>query len=259
MEAQEIVLTGKAEKPEDYICVIDVEYGERHFVRDGAGYKEVTKPSKKPVRTHSDRSYVVSEAESFISYIERYGNPDDGIIFFNDAGLTMFFEENSRVESVRLPLKPSLELRVFLGDNATGKAFWQKDLVKAFEMFPEVADVKTILPYVEKLKLDINTEIESDVDPRNHVFVFKEKQGNQTANIPKQINFRMPYFEGSKVNLDILVDFEIRRPMQPPDKVTFVLGNPKAERTKRDAIKAEIEQIQAALGGWMFVQGEPRI
>lgn len=258
METQEIVLTGKVEKPEDYIKIDDKEYGERHFIREGEGYEEVTKPALNPVRVHADRNYQASEAGSFVKYVLGYGDREKGIIFFNDKGLTMFFNESSRVESVRLPLLSSLELRTFLGDMGNGRRFDQKAIVKAIETFPDVIDGGAIIrTYLEKLKLDTTIEFESDIDTRNHTFVYKEKTGSQTAEIPKQLRLYVPYFEGSANRVEVTVDLDIQRPKSADEKVSFSLTDPKAERTKRDALKLEIDTIQKALVGWMFVQGEP--
>jgi hypothetical protein len=128
--------------------------------------------------------------------------------------------------------------------------------VKAFEMFPEAcAESMQIIAMAERLKLQTVTDFESSIDPDDHVFMYQEKTGMQTARLPKKIKLLVPYFEsGEKVSIE--VDVEIVKPKSAEDKPVFVLKDMKAARTKRDALKAEIEKIRTSLADWMFIQGE---
>jgi hypothetical protein len=256
MEGQEIKLTlcgGK--KPQDGFSINDKVYGERHFIREGDRYKEVTLPPLIPVRTLKDRSYTVTDSASFVSYVKRYGNPDEGIIFFNSTGVVMFFDEKNRVEKVSLPFAKSLELIAFLG-NDNGKEFDQKRLAKTIETFPEVvADSDILLPCLTLLQMSKQVDFESNIDPHNHTFIYKDKSGDQTTRLPKQIVLNLPYFEGSVNKVNVLADFEVEMPTSAGAKPVFRLHNPRAERTEREAVEKEIETIKAELPGWMFVQG----
>ena len=68
----------------NYFPIQDKVYGERHFVRDGTKFVEVTKAPVTPVRVHTDRTYIMSDASSFIAAVSKYGKPDEGVIFFDE-------------------------------------------------------------------------------------------------------------------------------------------------------------------------------
>lgn len=242
--------------PKDHISFKEAGYGERHFVRKGEGYEEVTKPLQEPVRVHKDRSYTVNDSDSFIGYVEEYGDKEKGIIFCGKDNIVMFFDEASRAEKVVLPFQPSLEIRSFLGDIAGSKRFTQKDFAKVLETFPDAVEgQKLLLPCVERLKIETQVEFESSLDERDHMFMYREKDGTQTARIPKQITLVMPFFERSKNKVTILADLDITRPRSADEKPVFTLTNPRHERTHREAIEAEVDGIRDALKGWMFIWG----
>lgn len=256
MEPQEVKLSlAGTSNPQDGFSIDDKVYGERHFTREGDRYKEVTLPPLVPVRTLKDRSYTVRDSASFVEYVKRYGDATNGIIFFNSAGVLMFFDEKNRVEKVNLPFAQSLELSAFLG-KGPGKEFDQKRLVKTIETFPEVVgDSDMLLPCLTLLQMSKQVDFESNIDPDNHTFIYKDKAGDQTTRLPKQIRLWLPFFEGSQNKMFVLVDFEVEMPTSEGARPVFRLLNPRAERTERDAVEMEIETIQKELPGWMFVQG----
>lgn len=248
---------GEAGFPKDHLSIKDGVHGERHFVREGDGYKEVTNPLPEPIRIHSDRLYQLNDTESFIKYVGKYGNPKKGIIFCGKNAITMFFDEVSREEKIFLPFTHSLELTTYLGPTGR-KEFTQKDFVKALETFPDVVEEhRFLLPNVERLKIETQVDFESNLDQRDHVFMYKEKDGSQTARIPKQIVLTLPFFERSKNKVVITADLEIERPRSEDQKPKFILINPRHERTAREAFEVEVEDIKTALKDWTFIWGQP--
>ncbi len=260
MENKTVTLkVGDIGVPQDHISFVEEGYGERHFVRSGDVYVEVTSERLTPVYAHRNRSYLIKDTNSFIAYVEKYGDPGKGIIFVDDSRIVMFFEERSRVENVVLPFKLSLEVKSFLGSHGATQ-FDQKEFVRVLETFPDVVkEHKTLLPVIERLKLEATMEFESNLDDRDHVFMYREKSGKQTARIPKRIVLMLPYFERSKCKTTIETDLEIRKPRNAEERPVFILTDPKHERTYREALEAEVGLIQEALKGWMFVYGTPAV
>lgn len=249
-------IEGMMVEPKDYLEFVEEGYGKRHFVREGDRYKEVTNPKVTPVRVHKDRSYTTKDTESFIAYVDKYGNPKTGIIFCQDAGLEMYFDESSRTEKVILPFEYSLEYRTFFQRGNDERHFSQKEFVKALETFPDIIEgADLLLPNIERLKLEATVEFESNLDDRDHVFMYREKGGSQTARIPKQLILRLPVFEKAKNKMTVLADLEIQRPKSAEDKPVFILRDPRRERTIRTAMEAEVDTIKKALKNWMFVWG----
>lgn len=247
---------GNTTVPKETFIIQDNVYGNRYFVRDGDTYKEVTKDPVNPIRIHADRKYVMFDSASFIKAVGAYGDKTKGIIFYEKSQITMFFSEDSRKESITLPLSPSLEFISFL--DGKEKSFNQKDFFKLLETFPEcVKDAATLLPMVEKVQLSTNIEFESNIDRENITFIYQEKTGgNQTGRLPKKLILEMPYFERSENKIKIEADFEVSMPRQEGAKPEFNLINVKHQRTERDALDMEITSLAAKLEGWLFVNGK---
>lgn len=240
----------------DFFVHNDPVYGSRLFVRDGETYKEQTNKAIEPVRCLNDRKYDVRESTSFVEYVKTYGNPAEGIVFYIEKGVTMFFDEKNRVERVHLPFGYSLELQAFLGAEGVKRTHAQKDFVKTIETFPDVVKgIDAVLPHLKLLTMSKQIVFESNIDPDNYTFVYREKGGDQSVNIPKQLTLIMPYIEGSEVKVEIVADLECEMPTGEGQKPTFILTDPRQKRTLKDVLKREIEVIKASLAGWMFVQG----
>lgn len=246
------------EKTADFFTVQDKDYGERLFVRDGESYKEVTKPQLEPVHIHKNRTYTTHTAEAFISYVGKYGDIREGIIFYSENGLIMFFSEKARDESVNLPFTLSLEVLTFLGPQNL-KNFTQKDFVKTLDAFSSIVkDYASIVPNIERLQLKTTLEFDGDTSADTYTFIYQGPSGKQTGSIPKQINLRAPIFEGSKNIFDIKLDLEIKQPQDAKEKAICTLTCPMFDRIRREAVEAEVKDINEALTDWLFIQGKTK-
>jgi len=250
--------------PSDMLVYTDPVYGQRVFTRKNFEYEERTKHPLQPLRTHTDRKYVMTDSASFIAAVKKYGDATKGIVFYvgnhgeNNTKVTMFFDEDSREEHIQLPLSSSLEFRSFL--NGKEKTFNQKDFLKLVDTFPECIVVDGSVSYframAEKLQISTKIDFESNVDPDNLTFIFQEKSGgDQAGKLPKKIKLSLPFYEGSTNKVEIDVDLEVTTPKNEGEKPMFKLVNVKHERTEREALKSEISTLQLALSDWLFVNG----
>lgn len=265
------LVAGEEIIPDDQFTIADKVYGDRHFVRKGEGYEEVTKPPVTPIRVHQDRTYIMSDAASFVTAIEKCGgDPKTGIIFYqgdygkNNTRITMFFDEKTRRESIVLPLTLSLEMQSFFNSDdlaGTGE-FDQKSFLKLIDTFPECVSADSMTAAilrgnVEKMQLSTEIKFESNLDKDNLEFVYKEKTGGaQTGKLPKKLMLTLPYYEGSSNKIEIGVDLEVVMPKNEGEKPVFTITNIKHERTEREALKSEIESLGEELYQWVFCNGK---
>lgn len=249
-----------ADRTEDHISFLDETRGRtRHFIRNDESYMEVTDSLLEPERFHKDRSYGVGDMNSFVTYVHKYGDSKDGIIFYSSAGLFMFFDEKNRVETVTLNFKKSIELEAFLYTDGIERSFDQKSFAKLIETFPEcIEDHQALLPNVQHIKMDATVDFESKIDDTDHIFLYKEKGGTQTAKLPKRIMLILPYFEGSENKVTIQADLEVYRPKSEDERLRFTLSNPRYQATEREAIELEVSTAKKALSKWFFVKGASR-
>lgn len=259
MEPREITLrtAGEEVKQDTHFEIDDGVNGIRHFIlRGDREYVEVTKPPVTPVRTDQTRKYTVKDVASFVSYVNQHGDAQAGIIAFAHEGVTMFFSERNREEFVRLPWELSFEYCTLFGGSAGARVYKQKDFVKTLEMFPDqIADLHLILPHLSLIRMDKKVTFESDIDPRNHTFIFQERGGDQTALIPKELVITIPYFERSANPVTIRAELEIVMPKSADEKPLLTLTDYRRVQTKLQALDLEVEQIRRELPGWMFVFG----
>ena len=270
MDPQEVQFTvGKPVIPQDHFTIEDKERGELHFVRNGETYKEVTKDRHEPFRVHQDREYTMSDSESFVKAIRKCkADPAKGIIFYyghigqNNTTVTMLFDETNRKEKITLPLKTSLEIKAFFNDpKDPGQGiFDQKAFLKLIDTFPEcvaIDDFPIFRAMVEKIKLSTKIDFESNVNADALVFYYQETTGgDQTGRLPKKLTLRLPFYEGSRVKMELDVELEITKPKTAEEKPAFKLINVKHERTEKSALTAEIATLQLELEGWEFVNGK---
>lgn len=263
MDQKEIkLLMSDQTVPVDYILYDDPIYGKRIFVRQGTGYKEETKPTPEPVRIHADRAYTMNDASSFVAAVQKYGDPMSGIIFYDEIGVTMFFDEDSRTEKVSLPLTASHQLGAFFKADEDGVGvrgtFTQKEFLKLLDTYPEcISNISTLRPMVEKVQLSTTIDFEANLDPNELTFIYQEKSGgNQTGKLPKKLMLTLPYFEGSMNTVTIAVDLEITKPYSDTEKPIFTLTNINYQRILREALVMEIVELQKLLPeDWIFVHG----
>ena len=244
---------------EDHLSFEDPAFGGiRHFLREDKGYKEVTK-NNAPVLPHNPkpRTYTAENTQSFISFLGKHGKAAEGIIFSKGFNVQAYLNEESRDEVVKFKLMTSLELISILGADGSEKTFKQKEFARIVEAFPDVfGGREELLANITKVKIDTNTQFESNIDPNNIKLYYEETNGKQEASIPKRLKLTLPYFEGSDNIIKIDIDIDIHKPSADNGDLTFTLSDFKAGKTERDAIKAEVDKLKAELTDWLFIAGE---
>lgn len=217
---------------------------ERRFVRVSEfGYKEITSASETPPTSHEARTYDVENNDSFVSYIKRHMEADLALISLEASGAMAYFNEKNRKEWVRRKFTLSLEYKKILGAEGS-RGFSQKDLLTVIETFPEVFGDDAIAGNIMLINIKKDVEIESNLDPNNYTFVYKEKTGEQTACLHRFLDLTLPVFEGSNVTHKVKAEFEFKAPTEEGEKFTFTLTNHGHERTIREATEAEIAELK---------------
>lgn len=244
------------DSPEDIIKFTDGDFGERTFLRQGEGYREVSSDKTLEKKNfHRNRRYTFTDLQSFITYCGLYGDPKQGIIFYNPSEVIMYLGEKNREESVQYNFTLSQELMLFLGREGKSRSFFQKDLYKCLSSYPESFEPADIVPKIRSLKISASIEIQSEIGDSEHKFLFQEKNGKQTCSLPKEVVLEIPYFDGSKHIIKIKTGLEVIKPQSSDEKVTFVLENTYYDKIKAEALKQEIDFMKHELNEWTFLKG----
>lgn len=244
--------------PEDMIQFTEEGFPQRTFLRRGDQYSEVTSKAVQRVMRNSDREYHMYTPDAFVTCISKYGNATEGVIFYSQEqeGLVMYFNEAKRQEFVKINFVKSLEVTALLGQHGLGKDFVQKDFVDTVETFADcIQGGPELLALATHVKMDSTVNFESNIDPRNHVFMYSDKKGEQTARFPKKLALTIPFFEGSKIKTEVVVNLEIQMPKSADEYVVFTLSDPKGSRTAREAFQTEVDDLKKALKNWLFLAG----
>lgn len=259
-EKQEVELIAKTKEiPIDVFTIDDILYGERHFIRNGENYKEVTKEPKSPVLIHKERDYEVKGTDSFIEYVEEYGVATDGIIFYTDSGVKMYFDESARTDKVSVAFRKSMELVALLDGKQEGKSFTQKEFVEVLETYPEVLgeDNELLIANLGNIKITKDTNVESNIEPGKIKFMYEEIRGTQSTTIPDRFKLTMPFLENGEL-MDIDVKLEVEVPNANNERLQFKLTCPKFTRYTLEAVEKEIAKIKEKLTGWHFIYAEDK-
>lgn len=240
----------------DFFIVEDKVEGKRLFVRKGDSYEEkTTTESLAPSKYYSPKQYDFKDLLSFMEYCKKYGDDKKGVIFYNSNGITMFFDENNREESIKYAFGYSHQLMSFLGGLGEKRQFTQKEFFKCLGTYPECLEAKDLVYKIKNLKISATVEIRSEIGEADHTFLYQEKTGKQTCSIPKDLILNLPYFKGSAHNLTLNVALEVIRPQSAEDKVLFILENTYRVKALEAAIKLEIDHVKTELPKWSFFFG----
>ncbi|MCK5236921.1 MAG: DUF2303 family protein [Deltaproteobacteria bacterium] len=234
--------------PEQFIHT-DGEGKARLFVRNGKWTYELQKTNEhEPPSKHFGRNHSIIDTEGLAAYMNTFMSDVEAITFINSQGIKAYHNAMNREESAERRFRRSLEYKALLGKDGV-ETFGQKALLTILETYPEVLNVEGQDPMLtEKVRIicvQKDITLESNLDPDNLSFIYKEKQGEQSGKMPRKIQLEMPIFEGSphKYIIDIEVELETDN-----GNIEFTLINHRHERDIKLAVQDELETLKDVLG-----------
>lgn len=215
--------------------------------------------SEVPIFQYKGFQYSLDSTDSLISLIKRKGSNTKTVIFYNEDRIMAILDDtvtDRPQDTATYAFKRSQEYEEWR--SVLDRPMLQKDFVDFLKRRPEgqVKDLDILIATVQQLKLatEIIGEYQTD-DPNNITFMFKSKDGEGSASIPKTIIVNMPLLlEG--IAQEIEIELEFYKPKAENERPVFKLSCPKMERYMKTAIEAEVEKLKEAFDrSWLILAG----
>lgn len=194
--------------------------------------------------------YKAYSTESFINTAGRRGT-DNLVIAYNENGMQAILNDKVKdrpVDTAEYNYRFSRQFNewqpILRGTTAS-----QKDLMKFMQRREdgEVHDLEMLMYALQNFKFV--TKIEGDFstqDNNNFTFMFKTKDAEGTAKVPKVLEASIEILNESNFWQDVEIEVEVNKPKDAGEKPTFSLGCPKLQRYIDAATDHEVEMLKAS-------------
>ncbi len=138
------------------------------------------------------------------------------------------------------------------------KQLSQKEFVDFLKRRPaeELSVTEPLLAQVQNLRLmtQIIGEYQYDNDD-NTVFMFKTKDGEGKAKLPKSIILGMAIFRDSELFTLVELELELKKPKSETEKPLFIVSCPRLKQYIREAADYEVDIMKKALPEHLILAG----
>lgn len=213
------------------------------------------------VRVHQfdGTDYKLRSMDAVIELVRERGSDENTVVFYNKSKVQVILDDtlmNRPQDRATYSFEWSDafdEWRAIFG-----KPQAQKDFVDFLRRRPvgEVLEIESLIATVQRLNLV--TEIVGDYqydDNNNITFMFKSKDGEGSAKLPRIIIVNITLLNESAKVFDLEVELELRKPKSENEKPLFVLTCPKLQRYTNEAVDYEIKRMKEALDGYLILAG----
>lgn len=204
------------------------------------------------------RRHTVYDVPSLIAMARKYSRPERGLILVDDDGVELVLDElreRGQRETVSLEWEFSRAWRKW--DELVNKEpVAHKPLFKfLMGRQGDLAD-PDILQAMRSVKATATVKSDSTIREIGESVgvVFETAAGEDLVKFPKAFDFYVSVFEDGE-SQTVPVGVEIVMPQEPRAPVTFLLLAERWDPIRREAIKAELDNLRKALPDWTIVRG----
>lgn len=204
--------------------------------------------------------------QGLIDFIKKKGDPEKTVIFYNTKGLDIMsvyaILDDSVTDRLQDVVKYNFDLSYDFSQwyNLFGSQLSQKDFIEFLKCLPDgqLKDYESLLASVQKLK--IATQITGDYeyeDDNNITIMFKAKDGEGSARLPKTLSIELYLLNESQYKQTIEIELKLIKPKSENEKPHFEIQCPKIKRYLDEAIKHAINNMKEQLNEFLIVAGKP--
>jgi len=210
------------------------------------------------------RGHTVEDVESIARLAKTYSDPKRGILFYNDAGAVLVYDENpasGQRERIILNFAYSAEWLAWQG--MIGRLHDHRALLTHCIQHQHTLCAPNMLDALRSVKATFNAKIDSDLrEMKEEVgIVFTATAGDELVRFPKSIDINLPVLDldVNKTTSDAQIRLEFKLPTEPKQPVAFQLLCPEWNAIRRARIDEEITRLKELLGfEWTIVRGVHR-
>ena len=248
----------KSTESSDFINQLHLNSKERALP---SGQSDITPRAGETSITHSEYTihreaplrYKFEDIASFATYCENDIDNDMGIIFYTSTGLIGLHSRMQPMGNrIHYDFELSPELRAWKeARNYSHKAF-RKFLG---ERLDELVDT-IIFQTLAALKMNTAIHFESDFDDdRNYGFIYEEKEGRGSSEIPKELTIKVPFFANDPPQ-EIPLRLNVSQPKDSDSRPLFTIEIIREERLLADNVAELIANLRKALPDHMILHGK---
>jgi len=204
---------------------------------------------------YQGRRYIIDSTDSMIDLVIERSNPGEVIVFHNDDGIITVFNPGITErppDTAKYCFDIAQDIQEWLDIvNHPKNGLKQKDFLDFLKCKKrdQVPGVELLIAEIQKFKMATTITGEFDYEDDNNVnVVFKMKDGEGNAKLPKVINLKMPIIENSDFIFDLEIELSVKKPKAEDERPEFSMKCPKWKRYWKDAVELEIEKLKDKLG-----------
>lgn len=210
------------------------------------------------------RAHTVEDVTSLASLAAKYSDPGRGIVFYNDGGAVLVYDENPTVgqrEKIILQFAYSAEWLAW--QSVIGRVQDHRSLLTHCIQNQHTLASPSMLDALRSVKANFNAKFDSDLrEMKEEVgIVFTATAGDELVRFPKRIDITLPVLDLDVNNrtATATMRLEFKLPTEPKQPVTFQLLCPEWNAIRRERIDVEIEALKSLMGPkWTIVRGVHR-
>lgn len=197
--------------------------------------------------------------------VKRKGSVDHTIIFYDlnnlqnpSVGVILDDSIMDRRQDIGIyQFVRSEPLRAWAGivDHGMG----QKQFINFLKSRPaaEVAGYEALIANVSNVPIDLQIAGDFTIEDVNNVsFVFKTKQGEGSASLPKTIVAKMPLLNEGHAEFEVEMELETKLPRSENEKLVFTVSCPRFEQYLREALQVEVDRLKQDLPDHLILAGQ---
>jgi len=210
------------------------------------------------------RGHTVEDVESIAFLAKKYSDPKRGILFYNDAGAVLVYDETTPVgQRERIVLNFGYSAEWLAWQGMIGRMQDHRSLLTHFIQNQHTLCSPSMLDSLRSVKASFNAKLDSDLREEKEVvgIVFSATAGDELVRFPKRVDISLPVLD---LDVNARTDsatmrLEFKLPTEPKQPVTFQLLCPEWNAIRRSRIDEEIVRLKNLLGPeWTIVRGVHR-
>jgi len=212
-----------------------------------------------------ERHHLVSATDSLISFLKRYGDARQTVVFVGAEKITCVLDDSvmrGARETVTMPFAMSSDWRAWtdlMEKPPVVHGELQKFLVRQEHTLESPAILLATSNISHTASVDHNSDYSSDGE--GYGIVFKTVKGEKLQKFPKTWSIRLAALEqdlldGNKVEANIRL--EVHMPTEAAKPVRFSLACPEWQEIWRRRVAQESNLIREELPEFLVIHGEPK-
>lgn len=214
---------------------------------------------QRKVHDWNNKNYQLISTQSVIDFVKAKGSIEKSVIFYNNDHVISILDDTIQdrpLDTGKYQYNYSLNIKFWL--DIFGNPITQKTILNFLKRRPsgEVENIEKLIATFQNLSFA--TEISSDSsyeDDNNLGVVFKSKEKEGMAKLPKEIIINAPIFNESDFIQQIPIEISVKLPKSTEEKLSIIFACPTWDLVRQLAVDYEVVKLKENLNGYLLLCG----